>query len=104
MTLDSYYDLAGLGLGREELESGRFFVRQEKPGTAHPTGFRRYRHPFAPGFEYSFHTSAGDGTVIVHFRIEIDEGGGMIQEGRDAFKMRNMSKGYQILPDAVSTF
>ena len=103
-TLASYYDLSGSGIDREELESGRFFIRQERPEAAHPAGFWRNRHPFAPGFEYLFQTKAGESTVLVHVHIEIDEGGGMTQEGRHAFKMRKTPSGYQVLPETVSAF
>jgi len=100
-TLSRYYDLSGTETSRRDLESGRFFLREQKPEASHPGGFWRHRHPFAPGFEYHFHHDEGKDTVVVSLRIEIDQGAGMIQEGRTVFKMRKSAPGYQVLPELL---
>ena len=48
-TLARYHDLSGSRWRREELEDGSFFLRAERPESAHPGGSWKYRHPFAPG-------------------------------------------------------
>ncbi len=98
-TLARYYDLSGSDVDRAELVSGRFLIRTERPEVAHPAGFWRYKHPFAPGFKFSaVHDTGADGVVQVVVMVEIDQGGGMIQRGLDSFFMRRFAKGYQILP------
>lgn len=98
--LASYYDLTGSGIDRGELESGDFFIRRERPEVAHPGGFWRYKHPFAPGFKYSGMTSApGEGVYTIHLRIEIEQGeGSPPQVGLDSFLMIESEKGWQVLP------
>jgi hypothetical protein len=96
--LSRYYDLSGSAIGRGELESGRFFVRTERPPLAHPGGFWRIRHPFDPSFRYRYHQTLSGGQVRVHLSIEIDQGGGMIQRGMHSFLLWKSEKGFQILP------
>lgn len=98
LALSRYYDLSGSDIERGELESGRFFVRTERPPLAHPGGFWRIRHPFHPSFGYRYHQTLSGNRVRVHLSIEIDQGGGMIQRGRHTFLLRKSDKGYQILP------
>ncbi len=100
IVLSRYYDLSGSGIDREALESGRFFVRSERPPMAHPGGFWRIRHPFHPSFRYRYHQSLPENQVQVHLSIEIDQGGGMTQRGMHSFLLRKSEKGYQILPAA----
>lgn len=96
--LARYYDLSGTEISIEELNSGRFFVRDKPPAVGHPGGFNRYIQPFAPSFSYFSHQTIGDGMVEVTVDIEIDQGGGMIQRGLESFRMRKSEKGYQLLP------
>ena len=98
--LSRYYDLRDSETSFEELESGRFFLQDRAPETAHPGLFWRYRHPFAPGFSYEHHTTEDGDEVTVVISIEIDQGDGMMQSGRQEFRMRRSSHGYQILPPA----
>ena len=100
LALSRYYDLSGSGIDRRELESGRFFVRTERPPVAHPAGFWRIRHPFHPSFRYQNHRTLPGNRVQVHLSIEIDQGGGMVQRGVKSFLLRKSEKGYQILPFA----
>ena len=100
VTLSRYYDLSNSEVDRKNLETGRFFVRAERPEVAHPGGFWRYKAPFSPGFKYDHEEPEGKDIVRVHLRIEIDQGDGMVQEGFDSFRMRKTPKGYQILPDS----
>src|SRR5689334_9707968 len=51
-TLASYYDLSGSGIGRAELSSGKFFLRNERPAVAHPGIDWRIKEPFPPGFKF----------------------------------------------------
>jgi hypothetical protein len=98
-TLSLYYDLSGTGIDRSELESGRFFVRSERPVNAHPGISWKYKQPFTPGFSLDHIESSRDpGVVTVVVSIEFDQGGGMKQRGVDSFKMRKTEKGYQVLP------
>lgn len=99
-SLARYYDLDGSGIDRKTLISGEFFVRTERPEVSHPAGFWRYKHPFAPSFEYSSDSGADqDGIVTVNLSISIDQGSGSpAQEGRDAFQMRQSERGLQVLP------
>jgi hypothetical protein len=100
-TLASYYDLTGTTIDRQTLVSGEFFIRTERPDVAHPGEFWRYKHPFAPSFEYSYTTpSDGTGIVTVQVGIKIDQGAGQpVQEGWQEFRMRESEDGYRILPD-----
>ena len=99
--LARYYDLSGTEIFIEELNSGRFFVRDKLPAVGHPAGFGRYKQPFAPSFSYSSHEVIDENRVEVTVEISIDQGGGMIQRGLDSFRMRKSDKGYQVLPDAI---
>jgi len=99
-TLASYYDLAGSDLDRVDLESGEYFIRKQPPPSAHPGGFWRYRHPFAPGFRFSHITSGiREGSHVVHMKIVIGQGEGLPpQIGFSSFAMIRSEKGWQILP------
>ena len=97
-TLSRYYDLADSKVDRQELQSGRFFIRAEKPEDAHPAGFWCYKHPFPPGFKFDRVNSTADPDVIVVVvSVAIDQGGGMKQRGLAEFRMRKSANGYQIL-------
>lgn len=97
--LAGYYDLSGSGIDFAELESGRYFIRTERPATAHPAGFWKYRHPFAPGFQYEHEEQTGDPRIVkVTVSIAIDQGGGLIQRGFQTFQMRRVDGGWKILP------
>ncbi|MBN2440469.1 MAG: hypothetical protein JXJ04_03970 [Spirochaetales bacterium] len=97
--LASYYDLSGSGIPPESLLSGSFFIRKEPPPAAHPGGFWRYKHPFPPGFSYSYHTEDEKAIITVYMEIRIDESEGCIQHGTHSFRMRKSEKGYKILPE-----
>ncbi|GEM_PF-2410354 len=97
--LSRYYDLRDAAVAREELESGRFFLRTERPALVHPGLPWKYKQPFTPGFKFDRvePTDAGD-VVRVLLSIAIDEGGGMKQRGTDSFLLRKSTNGYQVLP------
>jgi len=101
--LARYYDLTDSGIERSELESGDFFVRKERPKVAHPAGFWRYKHPFSPGFKYSYESPGSRKNVyVIHLSIEIDQGADSpAQLGLDSFYMIRSDKGWQILPGSV---
>ena len=98
-TLSQYYDLSCSGIEKEELESGRYFVRSESelPASTHPAVSGKSKGPFTPGFEYSSHEDVGDGKVSVRVSIKIDQGDGMMQIGWQEFMMKIYDKGYMIL-------
>lgn len=97
--LSRYYDLSDSKVDRGELESGRFFLRTEKPKGAHPAGFWRYKHPFPPGFKFDrVYATADPSVIVIVVSVEIDQGGGVKQRGVSEFRMRKAAKGYQILP------
>ena len=101
-TLSQYYDLTGTRIDRMELESGRFFLRTERPAGTHPGIPWEYRHPFPPG--YSLDRAVLTDTADVYevtMQVRIAEGGGMTQHGVTTFKMRKSDRGYQILPDSM---
>ena len=102
-TLASYYDLTGSGIGRAYLESGEFFIRQQRPELAHPAELWRYKHPFAPGFEYCGKSSGADeGVFVVRVCISIDQGADSpTQEGYSSFLMIQSDRGWQVLPQPV---
>jgi len=97
--LAKYYDLSGSGIDRATLESGEFFWRKERPAAAHPGGFWRYKHPFAPGFRYDDERPTDEaGVVVVSVKVEIDQGGGPPQRGFSRFLMKKHAAGWQVLP------
>ena len=98
--LASYYDLGGSGIDRAELESGAFFIREERPPVAHPAGFWRYKHPFAPGFRFLYAVPADELDVFsVHVEIRIEQGAGSEdQVGLNEFRMIRSAAGWQVLP------
>ena len=103
--LAKYYDLSDSPIDRKELVSGEFFYTEEKPEFAHPAGFWRYKHPFAPAFKFKSKRELEEpGVIEVTVGIEIDQGGGMIQRGMQTFLMRKSDKGYQIMPHKAPAF
>jgi len=103
-TLSRYYDLKDSEVKIDKLLSGEFFIRKEKPDIAHPAGFWKYKHPFAPGFKFKqFIEMDEPGIVEVTVNIEIDQGGGMIQEGFRTFLMRKSEMGFQVMPGKSSS-
>jgi hypothetical protein len=102
--LASYYDLSGSGISLDSLESGDFFIRKERPETAHPAGFWRYKHPFPPGATFSgMSPGPKEDVALIQVEIVIDQGeGSPSQVGIDSFHMIKSVKGWQILPDTVA--
>lgn len=100
-TLSRHYDLTGSGIDRATLASGEYFYTTERPAVAHPGGFWRYKHPFAPAFDFHHVEETSEpSTVKVVVSIEIDQGAGSpVQRGFQSFKMRKSTNGYQILPE-----
>lgn len=97
--LAKHYDLSGSNIDRAMLDSGEFFYTDKRPDVAHPAGFWRYKHPFAPPFRYHGVEPTGDPNVTrVNVMVEIDQGGGLVQRGLDHFLMRKSAKGWQVLP------
>lgn len=98
--LAKYYNLTGSKIEQDELTSGEFFYSDERPEVAHPGGFWKYKHPFAPGFIFdNVKEEEGMQSIVeVTVSIEIDQGGGMIQRGEKTFLMQKSDNGYQILP------
>ncbi len=97
-TLASYYDLSGTGIDDESLLDSAFFLNEARPEAAHPAGFWRYKQPFAPGYTYLSSKIVNEDQIEVTVMIEIDEGGGMVQRGLDAFRLTAHPEGYQLLP------
>jgi hypothetical protein len=99
-TLALFYDLSGSGIMLAELESGDFFIQREKPPVAHPAGFWRYKHPFAPGFTFEYVVPTDEeGIFSVHMAITIDQGAGQEpQVGYSDFRMVKSAQGWQVLP------
>jgi len=99
-TLSSYYYLDDNNKGLiDSLLSGDYFIRRERPEAAHPGGFWKYKHPFSPGFKYESYVQIAEDVVKVNLVIEIDQGDGMIQVGRESFLLKHFAQGYKILPD-----
>ncbi len=100
-TLAGYYDLSDSNVPLEDLESGAFFIRTDRPEVAHPAGFWRYRHPFPPGFTYSgMRSTAREGVFIIRVDTSIDQGADAPQQvGYSRFHMIKSANGWQILPD-----
>lgn len=97
--LARFYDLTDTPVDIETLRSGEFFYTDERPAAAHPAGFWRYKHPFAPGYKFLETRKLEEpGVIEVSVQVEIDQGGGMIQRGIDTFLMRVSEKGCQIMP------
>ena len=98
--LAEYYDLSGTKVDREELKSGRFFVREGNSPRPDPAGAWKYRQPFAPGMKFD-HVEGTDYADVVKVVVsrEIDQGGGMKQRMMDSFMMQKTSwGGYRLLP------
>lgn len=97
--LAKYYDLSDSPIDRSTLISGEFFYTDQRPKSAHPGGFWRYKHPFSPAFKFhSIRELEESGVIEVTVEVEIDQGGGMIQRGMQTFLMRKTSKGYKVMP------
>lgn len=103
LELARYYDLAGTDISPVSLLSGAFFKRETPPEIGHPGGFDKFKQPFSPSFSYSSHRSVGEHEVRVTVSIEIDQGGGMLQQGRDTFTLRKSEPGYRLLPKGQET-
>ena len=101
--LARYYDLSNSDIRLSDLESGDFFIRKERPEIAHPGGFWRNKHPFAPGFTFkSVQATAKDAIYIVEVSISIDQGSDSSKQiGLSYFYMVKSDKGWQVLPDQV---
>ena len=99
-TLAAFYDLSSSQIKRDDLESGEFFIRKERPEVGHPAGFWRYKHPFAPGFKFnSVQATDIEGVYLVQVEIVIDQWDGSPQQvGSSNFYMIKSTKGWQILP------
>ena len=103
--LARYYDLSDSPEDPATLISGAFFYTDEEPPVAHPAGFWRYKHPFAPGFEFHSTRELDEpGVIEVTVMIEIDQGAGMIQRGIETFLMRRTKRGYQVMPHKAPPF
>jgi hypothetical protein len=103
--LARYYDLSDSPEDPARLLSGEFFYTDQQPPVAHPAGFWRYKHPFAPGFEFHSTRELDEpGVVEVTVMIEIDQGAGMIQRGIETFLMRRTKRGYQVMPHKAPPF
>ncbi len=99
--LACYYDLNNSDWNRSILESGKFFIREKKPPLTHPAGFRRYKHPFAPGFKYQrIEPTSRDKVFRVYLAISITQGEDMPDQiGTSEFFMIKHLQGWQVLPD-----
>lgn len=82
----------------DSLKNGSYFIRTKKPEVAHPGGFWKYKKPFSPSFSYLSHIQISEDTIKVEVMIEIDQGNGMIQQGRQFFYLIKLDKGFQLLP------
>jgi len=102
--LAKYYDLSNSEIKLSELESGDFFIRKERPELAHPAGFWRYKHPFAPGFTFNrVQATVKDAVYRIEVSISIDQGSGSPKQiGLSHFYMVKSDKGWKVLPDQVS--
>ena len=102
--LARYYDLSNSEVKLSELESGDFFIRKDRPEIAHPAGFWRYKHPFAPGFNFKrVQATAKDAIYIVEVCISIDHGPYSPEQiSLSYFYMIKSDKGWKILPDLVA--
>ena len=99
-TLSGYYHLDDRNEGLiDSLLSGDYFIRKEMPEVAHPGGFWKYKQPFSPGFTYSSHEQISNALIKVNLTIEIDQGDGMIQVGRESYLLKEFKEGFKLLPD-----
>ena len=101
--LARYYDLEGSDIRLSELKSGEFFIRRERPEVAHPGGYWRYKHPFAPGFKYKgVQATARESIYMIEVSISIDQGPDSPEQlGMSHFYMIQSEKGWKILPEKV---
>ena len=102
--LAKYYDLSNSEIKLSELESGDFFIRKKCPEFAHPAGFWRYKHPFAPGFTFNrIQATAKDAVYVIEASISIDQGSDSPKQiGLSHFYMVKSEKGWKVLPDLVA--
>jgi hypothetical protein len=99
--LASYYDLNGSSVKPGELRDGSYFNCEDDPSVPmHPALRHSCKRPFSPSFSYRYFESVPDG-VRVHLGISIDQGGGMVQEGRDSFLLSKSKEGYRLRPDDI---
>lgn len=99
--LAGYYDLSGSEIEKSALKSGEFFIRENPPTVTHPGGFWRYKHPFAPGFDFSrARETERERVYRVEVKISIDQGEGVPEQvGFAYFYMIKSDMGWKILPD-----
>ena len=103
--LARYYDLSDSPENRADLISGEFFYTEDRPEAAHPAGFWKYKHPFAPPFKFeSTRPLEAPGVIEVTVAVEIDQGGGPLQRSMQSFLMRKSDKGYQVMPHKAPVF
>ena len=82
----------------DSMNNGSYFIRDERPEVAHPSGSWKYKKPFPPMFNYMNHTQFENNKILVNLNLKIDQGEGMIQEGLTSFFLIRSDKGYQIFP------
>ncbi len=101
-TLAGYYDLSGSGISRTDLESGKFFIRRQRPEVCHPADDWRYKHPFSPGFKYwdkARASGSDEGVFVIRVGISFDQGvDSPVQRGYSLFLMIELDRGWQVLP------
>jgi hypothetical protein len=100
--LASYYDLSGAAVGRDDLESGRYFVVPEQRGGVPANGMAAPTRPFHPDmiFDRLMPTDRPD-EVIVMMTLPLD------RAGSDAptvsyFRMRRTSDGWRLIADEIA--
>ena len=81
----------------DSLKDGRYFIRNKRPEVVHPADLWKYRKPFPPNYSYLSHNEIAGDTIQVEVYIEIDQGLGMIQQGKSSFYLKKSEKGYQLL-------
>jgi hypothetical protein len=97
--LTNYYYLEGSSQNlTDSLKNGSYFIRSKNPELSHPGVSWKYKSPFPPSFNYRNHNQIDENTVQVEVGIEIDQGDGMIQQGKMFFRLRESEKGFQLLP------
>ena len=97
--LSAYYYLENTNSQMiDSIKNGSYFIRNKRPEVAHPGEFWKYKKPFHPSFNYLSHSENTGDTTKVNVNLEIDQGGGMIQEGMSSFYLLKSKHGYQLLP------
>ena len=102
-TLALYYDLRDSNVDISDLNSGDFFIREERPEVAHPAGLWHYKHPFPPGSAFQSQRPAStDSVYIIEVSLSIEQGEeSPMQIALSYFYMIKSEKGWKILPDHV---